>query len=78
MESLFDERVFALFSNAGRDCIITLNQSGRAEFVLRLVTEESMLSGLAMGDWLFLAAGVGDAVFLVSNTYHTYVKGEQS
>ncbi len=77
MERLFDERVGALISKAGRDGFVAGNLAvAGLLFAVRLVGDDPLLSGLAPAGWLLLAAGAGWAVFLVSAGYHAYVKGE--
>lgn len=76
-ERLFDERVGQLFSKASRDGFVAANLALAAIlFVWRLTAGEPLLAALSPEMLLLVVLGASWAVFLVSLTYHAYVKGE--
>jgi hypothetical protein len=77
MEKLFDERIGALFSKAGRDGFVAANLAFAALlFAARLFGDDPLLASLTPTLWVLIAAATSWGVFLVSATYHAYVKGE--
>jgi hypothetical protein len=77
MEKLFDERIGALFSKAGRDGFVAANLAFAALlFAARLAGDDPLLAALTPTGWVLIAAVTSWGVFLVSATYHVYVKGE--
>jgi len=77
MEKVFDERIGALVSKAGRDGFVAANLAFAALlFAARLAGDEPPLASLAPSGWVLVAAVTSWCVFLVSATYHAYVKGE--
>ncbi|MCX6648324.1 MAG: hypothetical protein NTV61_02905 [Candidatus Bathyarchaeota archaeon] len=78
MEKLFDERVGALFAKAGRDGFIAMNLAlAVVLFAVRFASgRDPMLLGISPVTWFLSSACASWFVFLVSVTYHAYVKGE--
>jgi hypothetical protein len=77
MEKIFDERIGALFSKAGRDGFVAANLAFAALlFAARLMGDDPLLASLTPTGWVLVAAVTSWCVFLVSAGYHVYVKGE--
>jgi hypothetical protein len=77
MEKIFDERIGALFSKAGRDGFVAANLAFAALlFAARLMGDDPLLASLTPTGWVLVAAVTSWCVFLVSAGYHAYVKGE--
>jgi hypothetical protein len=77
MEKVFDERIGALFSKAGRDGFVAANLAFAALlFAARLMGDDPLIASLTPTGSVLAAAVTSWCVFLVSAGYHAYVKGE--